>query len=119
MLEGAGLDEAIPALVEAEHWAREEQDDAAISRALGARGRAYYRSSDFTSAEPLLRQSLDFGSADTSNRAAVLRAIADIRLRYGELEESEQLWETALNSATDNHSSDDAARARRGLAHHN
>lgn len=110
-------DEAIPALVEAEHWAREEQDDAAISRALGARGRAYYRSSDFTSAEPLLRQSLDFGSADTSNRAAVLRAIADIRLRYGELEESEQLWETALNSAIDNHSSDDEARARRGLAH--
>ena len=110
-------DLAIPALEEAERWAREEDDPTAISRALGARGRAHYRSSRFSEAEPLLHQALEVGDADAANRATVLRAIADIRLRSGALGESEQLWETALELAVETHSSDDEARARRGLAH--
>jgi tetratricopeptide (TPR) repeat protein len=110
-------DQAEEELGTAVEVARREQDDEAIARALGALGRCLYRSSQFSKAEPLLAEALNLSGPTSSARASTTRALADIRLRAGRLDESTALWTDALDLAMDHGSVDGEARARRGLAH--
>ncbi|NCG20613.1 MAG: protein kinase [Rhodobacterales bacterium] len=96
---------------------RKERDDTALGRALGSLGRAHYRAGRFKIAEPLLEGGLTHAPDDAPTRASATRALADIRLRAGDLDASERLWEQALQLAMQLHSRDGEARARRGLAH--
>ncbi|MEQ1565901.1 MAG: protein kinase [Myxococcota bacterium] len=116
--------EAIEPLAAAAEAAEVERDPAAIARALGSLGRAYYRAGRFAEAEPLLLRSVRTvasaaeGSGDeVEHRGGALRALADIALRAGRLDEAARLWDDALRAAVATGNRDAEARARRGLAH--
>ncbi len=110
-------DEAITPLRLAVAAARDEGDRQAIARCLGSLGRAHYRRGNFAKAAPLLSEALDLAEPGAPERAAALRALADIQLRQGHLDVSEKLWTDALRAGMDVGSRDAEARARRGLAH--
>lgn len=123
LLRGEGLlakqqwAEAIVPLEEAVKAAREMPEEGALARCLGALGRAKYRLGDFDAAGPLLEEALALTEPGAPERAAVIRAVADIAIRNGDLSRSETLWNEALDLAIAARSVDAEARARRGLAH--
>jgi tetratricopeptide (TPR) repeat protein len=112
-----GWDEAVGPLTEALAAARIEEDPGAVARCLASLGRAHYRAGRFAVAEPLLRESLTTAPADAPERTGALRALADIALRVGRLDEAERLWTEALSVSLDTGNKDVEARSRRGLAH--
>jgi serine/threonine-protein kinase len=97
--------------------ARTEDDGATLARCLGSLGRAHYRRGHFDLAAPLLEEALECAEAGDPARASATRALADIRLRDGRIEEATDLWQEALDLAVAIGSRDGEARARRGLAH--
>ncbi len=109
--------EAVTPLEEAVEAARAEGDPAALARCLGSLGRAHYRQGDFLQAAPRLEEALRHGEPEAPERAAATRALADIRLREGRLDEARTLWQEALDLAHQMGSRDGEARARRGMAH--
>ncbi len=117
LLERGAYPKARSALKDALAAARREGEDSSIGKVLGSLGRACYRLDDFSRARPLLEEALDKLDRGTPERAGVLRALADIALRSGELVEAESLWDQALALAEQSGSRDGEARARRGLAH--
>jgi tetratricopeptide (TPR) repeat protein len=110
-------DEAVAPLAAAAEAARQEGDSSAIARTTGSLGRAHYRAGRFSEAEPLLSSALRSAEQGAPERAAALRALADIALRGGRLEEAEGLWSGAMEAAASMGSRDAVARAKRGLAH--
>jgi tetratricopeptide (TPR) repeat protein len=110
-------DEAVAPLAAAAEAARQEGDTSAIARTTGSLGRAHYRAGRFAEAEPLLSSALRSAEQGAPERAAALRALADIALRGGRLEEAEGLWSAAMDAAASMGSRDAVARAKRGLAH--
>lgn len=107
---------AIPPLVNAVAAARLEQDAAATARSLTSLGRAHYRSGAFDDARPILEEAKGLFEAGDPMRATATRALADIRLRDGDIRGAEALWTDALDSARATGSSDSESRAIRGLA---
>jgi len=97
--------------------ARTEGDGAVLARCLGSLGRAHYRRGRFDLAAPLLEEALECVEAGDPARASATRALADIRLRDGRIEDAVRLWQEALDLAVAIGSRDGEARARRGLAH--
>jgi len=117
LLARRGWDEAVAPLSEALAAARIEGDPGAMARCLVSLGRAHYRAGRFAVAEPLLRESLTIALPDAPERTGALRALADIALRLGRLDEAERLWTEALAVSLDTGNKDVEARSRRGLAH--
>lgn len=109
--------DAIEPLEHAVAAAREEGDPAAVARASGSLGRAWYRQGRFDLARPALEAALRGIDAGAPERAAAVRALADILLREGDVHGAEKLWIEALELAEQAASRDGEARARRGLAH--
>lgn len=109
--------EATPVLEAALVHARQSDDQRAQERTLTALGRSYYRLGNFAKAQTHLRDAVDLSRPESPSRAKAARALADIHLQAGELNEAEQLFETALENALIRRSSSDEARARRGMAH--
>lgn len=110
--------EAVAPLEAAVAESRREDDDQALTRCLSALGRARYRAGDLADAEPLLREALLASSEAAPERAAAVRALADIELRSGRMRDAHTLWQEALDAAIDAGDRGAEARARRGLAHH-
>ncbi|TNE86981.1 MAG: tetratricopeptide repeat protein [Deltaproteobacteria bacterium] len=104
-------------LAEAVEAAREEGDQAVVSRCLGSLGRAQFRKGDLEQAEKTLEEALDLAERGAPERAATSRALADIKLRSGEFAAARDLWQETLDAAVQSGSSDQEGRARRGLAH--
>jgi tetratricopeptide (TPR) repeat protein len=86
-------------------------DTAAIGRCQAALGRAHYRAGDFAAARAPLEAALE--AATGEDRAAALRALADLDNRDGDFVAAEARWRSALSEAP---SADAEARAHRGLA---
>lgn len=97
--------------------ARAEDDAASAARCLAGLGRAHLRRNRFTDAAPLLEEALTRFEPGAADSMTALRALADIRLRDGDMAASEALWRQALEIAEAVGSKDGEARARRGLAH--
>ncbi|MFK7929061.1 MAG: protein kinase [Myxococcota bacterium] len=88
-----------------------------LSRVLQGQGRAWYRMGHFSRARAPLVESLRHGETGDPERSPALRALADILLRDGKIEQSERLWNEALSTARAADSTDGEARALRGIAH--
>ncbi len=112
-----GWEAAREPLEQAVDAARELGDAVALTRALGALGRAWYRLGRFAEATPILEEALMVGTPDQPERAPAVRALADLRLRERRFDEARALWDEALRTARQAGSRDAEARARRGLAH--
>lgn len=91
--------------------AEEVGDASAVGRCHAALGRALYRSGDLPAARPHLQAALAHATGE--DRAAALRALADLDLRDGDVAGAELRWRAALHEAP---SPDAEARAHRGLA---
>ena len=109
--------EAVEPLERAVAAARVDTDRAAVGRALGDLGRAWYRQGRFDLARPVLDEAMLDLDPGAPERASATRALADILLRSGDISGSERLWGEALVLAEQIASKDGEARARRGLAH--
>lgn len=109
--------EAVQPLQEAVADARALADPKALSLALQAVGRAWYRLGRFAEAKPPLVEALRQREVGMGERAPALRALADIRLRENRFDQAETLWNEALSTARTADSADAEARALRGLAH--
>ncbi|MFT4623255.1 MAG: tetratricopeptide (TPR) repeat protein [Myxococcota bacterium] len=112
--EYAAAEKALRAGLEA---ARDEPDQTAVPRCLGALGRTSYRLGKFDEAEALLRESMAGAEAGSTERARAGRALADIRIRRGDVETAERLFTEVLEIARQTGSRDSEARARRGIGH--
>ncbi len=110
-------DQAVDPLEKAALLADREADRTAQTRARAALGRVHYRAGRFASAEPLLREALAHADEGAPERSSALRALADVALRAGRIDESRALWTQARELAEAMGSKDAVARSRRGLAH--
>jgi tetratricopeptide (TPR) repeat protein len=110
-------EQAVDPLERAGLLAEREGDRAALARVRAALGRVHYRSGRFAQAEPLLREALLHAEEGAPERSGALRALADIALRDGRVDEARRLWSEARALADVMASKDALARARRGLAH--
>ena len=108
--------DAVRPLTNAVAAARLEDDPSAIARALTSLGRAHYRRGAWDDAKPHLEEALNTFDPSDPLRASAIRALADIRLRHGDLRGAEAMWSDALDAARLSDSSDAQSRAIRGLA---
>jgi tetratricopeptide (TPR) repeat protein len=113
LLARGAWDEAREPLEQALAAARLAGTPATVGRAAAGLGRAWYHRERYDEAAPLLTEALALTPEPSADRAYALRALADLHLRRGELDQAEALWQQALDRAT---ALDAEARARRGLA---
>ncbi len=82
-----------------------------------ALGRGHYRLGAFDAALPHLQAAIELAEPTSRNLGPAARAMADIHLQRGQLDEAGAWFRTALDAAIRRGSVEDEARARRGLAH--
>lgn len=112
-----GWEEAVAPLEEALATPHVEGDENAVVRAKGMLGRVFLHLGRHDRAKPLLEAAESALEPASSERAAAMRALADLEMRAGQLDRAERLLEASLEISEGSVSRDAEARARRGLAH--
>ncbi|HHO51315.1 MAG TPA: 4Fe-4S dicluster domain-containing protein [Deltaproteobacteria bacterium] len=96
--------------------ARTEGSSESLGRCLMLLGRAHHRMERFDSARALLEETLSTYEPEPAERAALLRLLADLSLRKGEIDAAEERYKDALRLVQGAGLRADEARAHRGLA---
>lgn len=113
MLSEGRWKDATTSLHQAVTAARLSQDSDAIGRSVAGLGRAHHRLGAFDAARPFLEEALSLLPESSIERAASVRALADLHLRSHDLDAAESLWAEALQRARNG---DAKARAHRGIS---
>ncbi|MBX2800701.1 MAG: NAD(P)-binding domain-containing protein [Myxococcales bacterium] len=88
-----------------------------LGSALLLLGRAFYRSGQFGRAASVLDEAERTWRPGPAKQTQLLRLLADLSIRRGELDAAERMFDDARTAAKKARSEHDVAKAHRGLAH--